>query len=223
MLPHTFPLEDRVFGSLLDEILRKSFQGLFDDLCCCEWYVREHEVVNLFVFGHLVPLFLRHQLDLTRIGIEVQVLQVDHSPLQKKKFGARKDIVIWSEAKMTPSKGVDLSVMRPCLIELRGPGQKPFAVMEWKHISRFTKRHKAVCAVEDLYSKPLCRHVRCEHERDKDWLRENVQGGMLRVGYAVLVDHNTHPEVTLMCRKVLDGSEEDFLTLPAKAGILGVQ
>jgi hypothetical protein len=223
MLPHTFPLEDRVFGSLLDEILRKSFQGLFEDLCCCEWYVREHEVVNLFVFGHLVPLFQHHQLDLTSIGIEVQVLQVDSSPLKKRRYGARKDVVIWSQPKMTPFKGVDLTGMKSDLIELRGPGQKPFAVMEWKHISRFTKRPKTVCAAEDLHSDLPCRHIRCEHERDKEWLRENLRGGMLRVGYAVLIDHNTHPAVTLRCRKFSSGSEEDFLTLPAKAGILGVK
>ncbi len=198
MVPHIFPLDDRVFGNLLDKILRESLQSLFDDLRCCEWYIREHEVVNLFVFGHLVPLFQHNKLDLTRIGIEVPVLQVASSP--KKKFGARKDIAIWSEAKTTPFK-CNLSGIKH-LTELRGPGQKPFAVMEWKHISRFTERPET---------------IRCKHERDKEWLKVNLQGGMLRVGYAVLIDHKTHPEVTLRCHRFSDGSEEDFLTLPAKA------
>lgn len=192
-------------------------EGLFKELCCCEWYIREHEAVNLFVFGHLVHLFEQYpQLDITQIGIEVPVLQVDPRQ-EKKKYGARKDVVIWSKGKMTPFKGVDVSTLSRCLIDLRAPGQKPFAVMEWKHISRFTECPEGRCDPVDLHPKSPkcpCKHTLCAHERDKEWLRENLKGNMLRVGYAVLIDHKTHPAVTLKCHRLTNTSEKEFLVLP---------
>lgn len=105
--------------SELDRMMTDSLRTLYEELVVSECYVREHEVVNLFVFGHLVPLFQRHNLDLRQIGIEYPVSKIVERP--KSKPGARKDLVIWPKVGAT-----------------RWNNHKPIAVVEWKHISRIT-------------------------------------------------------------------------------------
>jgi hypothetical protein len=100
---------------------------MYEELFTCDCYVREHEVVNLFVFGHLVPMFMKHDLDLRQIGIEYPVLKVKEGV--KSKRGARKDLVIWPRSAATLWNGY-----------------RPLAVIEWKHISRITSRPPEVRA-----------------------------------------------------------------------------
>jgi hypothetical protein len=53
-----------------ETILHSSLTGLFEELGRSDWYIREHEIVNLFTFGYLVPEFQAHGLDFTMIGID---------------------------------------------------------------------------------------------------------------------------------------------------------
>jgi len=130
------------------------------------------------------------------LGIEVPVLQVG-----EKRWGACKDLVVWREGNSTPFRGCDPSVSR--LMDLRESGCKPFAVMEWKHVSRFTKYPTKVLA---------------EHANGiTSWLKENLRGGMLSVGYAILIDHSN--QLTLRCRRLTANSEDDcWLALPTNVG-----
>jgi hypothetical protein len=144
-------------------------------------YVREHEVVNLFAFGHLVPLFIREQLQLTQIGIEYPVRQAQIKVAWKP--CPRKDLVIWQEAHSTAWNG-----------------GKPLAVIEWKHISKLTKRVQA---------------VRREHKSDIDWLMKNRDA--MGVGFAIMVERSAST-VKLTCVKVGQDGAADWLVLPgAKA------
>jgi hypothetical protein len=104
-----------------DSMMRESLPSMYEELLAADYYVREHEVVNLFVFGHLVPLFLRDNLDLRQIGIEYPVKKLKTGA--RSKPGARKDLVIW------PRSGATL-----------WNGHHPLAIVEWKHISRITGR-----------------------------------------------------------------------------------
>lgn len=178
----------------LDGFLQEGLSGLFEDLCRCNWYIREHEIVNLFVFSQLVPLFRKHDLDLTTIGIEFPTMQVRVSP--RSKLRARKDLVIWPEARTTLWKGCDPSRVTEWE-ELHTLGRKPLAIIEWKNISRITK-HPTV--------------ARREHDLDIEWLKRNLLGGMMNVGYAVLVDQSTC-KLRLTCRRLLVDSEIEFLSL----------
>jgi hypothetical protein len=165
--------QNKLSVTQLDDFLKEGLSGLFDDLCRFDWYVREHEIVNLFVFSQLVPLFQKHDIDLTTIGIEFPAMQVPLS--ERSRFGARKDLVIWPEGRTTLWKGCDLSKVTEWQ-QLHEPGRKPLAIIEWKNISRITA-HPTV--------------ARAEHKMDIEWLKRNLRGGMMTVGYAVLVDQST--------------------------------
>jgi len=54
-----------VTPDVLDSILRQTLIGLADELRSSTWYVSEHAVINLFVFGYLVPAFQKCEWDLT--------------------------------------------------------------------------------------------------------------------------------------------------------------
>jgi hypothetical protein len=103
-----------------DQMLKSSLGSLYQELVLNDCYVREHEVVNLFVFGHLVPAFVRETLDLRQIGIEYPVQKIKATKTAKER--ARKDLVVW------PKCGATLWNQH-----------YPLAVVEWKHISRLTK------------------------------------------------------------------------------------
>jgi hypothetical protein len=107
--------------AIFDGFMRTSLPALYGELLSSDCYVREHEVVNLFVFGHLVPLFQAHDLDLRQIGIEYPVTKLQSSAVSKPR--ARKDLVIW------PKVGATL-----------WNGFAPLAIVEWKHISMRTDR-----------------------------------------------------------------------------------
>ncbi|MBZ5721183.1 MAG: hypothetical protein LAO03_12460 [Acidobacteriia bacterium] len=156
---------------LIDRLIRESLKALLDDLRKCDWYVREHEIVNLFVFKHLVPALKRRKLNLTKISIECPVAQV--ACKGKERPGARKDLVIWAEPMTTVWKGCGTEYVEDLWV-IQKKGSKPLAVLEWKNIS--------------LRSKPT--QIKLAHEKDVEWLRRNLQGGMMKVGYAILVDQS---------------------------------
>ncbi len=163
-------MSKQITSFLLDTILKDTLPALVDDLRSCDWYVREHAVVNLFVFAHLLPALQAMGMHSTLIGIEVPVLQVEKSTPCR--LGARKELVIWREPMTTLWKGCRVSY--PIDSEyVRKHGRKPLAVVEWKNISRITDRPK---------------DVEVAHESDVDWLRSNLRAGMFDVGYAIIVD-----------------------------------
>ncbi len=185
----TFDHETQIADSVLtiatfEEILGVALAGLFGELSRSDWYVREHEVVNLFAFGHLVPEFQKRGLDLTMIGIECPTMQVGVD--ERSRFGARKDLVIWPWGRTTLWKGCDLSRGMD-LRTLHARGSKPFAVIEWKATS--------------LISTASLKTAEIAHGRDIDWLKRNLDGGMMTVGYAILVHQRTR-DISLTCRRV---------------------
>ena len=183
---------------LIDNIVRLALTGVFEDLNRFNWYIREREIVNLFAFGHMVPLFQQHGLDLTMMAIEYPVLQMAMS--ESSRHGAYKDFVIWPEPYLTFWKGCELSCGMD-FKQLRGPGKKPFAVVEWKNISSITN------------PKGISRLQR-QHAADKNWLRRNRNDGMLTVGYAILTTRAAG-RLSLRCHRVSRDSEREFLSLPA--------
>jgi hypothetical protein len=59
--------------AIFEQLFRAALKSLLSDLAKAPWYVREREVVNLFVFGHLIPQFEEKNLDISQLGIEVPV------------------------------------------------------------------------------------------------------------------------------------------------------
>jgi hypothetical protein len=184
---------------LFETILHDSLTALFRELGRSNWYIREHEIVNLFTFGHLVPRFQARGLDLTMIGIEFPVMQVDVT--EKSRFGARKDLVIWPEPLTTLWKDCELAPHMK-LKDLRILGRKPFSIIEWKVVSRI---HAADAGKQER-----------AHERDIAWLARNLDGDirMMTIGYAVLVTQHSG-KITLKCVRVSNkpAQTSDFLSL----------
>jgi hypothetical protein len=102
-------------------LFRAALESLLPDLADAPWYVRERDVVNLFVFGHPVPQFRTAQMDIRQIAIEVPVQVLPESPNEKPSVYA--DIVVWHHNKAT--------AWRTC---------KPLARIEWKNISCRAKK-----------------------------------------------------------------------------------
>jgi len=82
-----------------ERLFHAALQSLVPDLADAPWYVREREVVNLFVFRHLVPQFQAAKLDISQIGIEVPVQVLPESAEGKPAVYA--DIVVWPHIKAT--------------------------------------------------------------------------------------------------------------------------
>jgi len=99
-----------------ESMFRAGLQSLVKDLSDAPWFIRERDVVNRFVFRHLVPLFQENGWDINQIGIEIPVRV---SPLSDKhRPGVYGDIVVWPHERATS--------WRRC---------KPLARIEWKHAS----------------------------------------------------------------------------------------
>src|SRR5262245_16738523 len=78
----------------IDSLIRDALIAFTDDFTRSEWWGKEHDCVNRFVHGFLMPqcgpsAVLAHP---TQIGIEVGVAQ---PPGQFERGAARKDVVIW--------------------------------------------------------------------------------------------------------------------------------
>ena len=41
--------------TVFDQMMHDSLPAFFEELAAHDCYVREHEIVSLFVFGHLIP------------------------------------------------------------------------------------------------------------------------------------------------------------------------
>lgn len=108
-----------------DRLFRAALETLLPDLADAPWYVREREVVNLFVFRHLVPQFQGENLDISQIGVEVPVSKFPKTT--EEKHGKYADIVVWSHNKATR--------WRNC---------RPLVHIEWKNISCREKNPRAL-------------------------------------------------------------------------------
>jgi hypothetical protein len=103
-------------ASKFAKVFKAGLESLLPDLAEAPWYIREREVVNRFVFRHLVPKFPDADLDVSQLGIEVPVQVFPES--NKAKPSVYADIVVWRHG----SAGVWLRC-------------KPLARVEWKNIS----------------------------------------------------------------------------------------
>ena len=101
---------------VFDEIMSQSLPPFFEELARHDGYVREHEIVNLFVFGHFVHQFQHRGLDLRQIGIDYPVKQIQQSSGDAPR--TLRHLVVW------PRVGATLWC-----------GYQPVAVVEWKNIS----------------------------------------------------------------------------------------
>jgi hypothetical protein len=160
----------------LDAIIEQSLRTFASEVLLSPWHGREHEMVSLFVLGHLIRHCVPHgPLHLTQIGIDVGVKQ-----LEERKPGnvmgptkdVQKDLVIWSEPAMTLWNSDGQIV------------NEPLVVMEWKVIYRSHKKGALA-----------------DHKYDKHWLEETAKRvGPHFLGYAVLV--NMCQPRMLTCAKV---------------------
>jgi hypothetical protein len=117
-----------------DGLFRAVLGTLLPDLADAPCYVREREVVNLFVFGHLIPQFQTEKLDIRQVGIEVPLLKSRKTA--KEKLGKSADIVVWLHNKATS--------WRRC---------RPLVHIEWKNISC---REKNPRALEREHEEDVC-------------------------------------------------------------------
>jgi hypothetical protein len=90
-----------------------------EDVFTNKWRGREREAVSLYALGYLVPRCGDGRLlrSPTQIGIEVAVPQI---PGGKAKAQVCKDLVLWSEPRLT------------CWDTAWRPTIHPIAIMEWK-------------------------------------------------------------------------------------------
>jgi hypothetical protein len=95
-----------------------ALKSLLPDLADAPWHVREREVVNLFVFGHLIPQFQTENLNISQTSIEVAVLNIPDPENENPKLSVSADIVVWPHKKAT--------LWQTC---------RPLARVEWKNIS----------------------------------------------------------------------------------------
>jgi len=168
-----------------ERLFRAALESLLPDLAGCPWYVREREVVNLFVFGQLVPRFQSEALDIRQIGIEVPVQKLPESDAAKPERNAaakperNADIVVWPH--------VDATVWRTC---------KPLALIEWKNISRREERPG---------------WLERGHKEDIAFLERNAS--LISVGYAVLTDQR-NKRVELRCKRISQSPASDLFLKP---------
>lgn len=184
--------EVAICGDLdLDLLIRTSLSDFANDLHEHEWHGRENELVNLFVFGHLLRLGCppKGRLDPTQIGIEVAVPQLlVRKPGAKK--AVRKDLVIWRLPRTTFwSKSPD------------GDECPMLAVMEWKSLNN-------VGAKENKHRK---QEIFTKH--DIDWLQCSTRQHPGMIGYAVFVDLAS-PRRMIKCHRVFDGESSCWFEIP---------
>lgn len=111
--------------SVVNKPIQAALTAFADDALDGSWSgQREREAVSLFAFGALMDQVdsAGSIKDSTQIGIEVPVPQVTlkNEDSQNKKNQVCKDVVIWSEPRMT------------CWDEDGEPTRVPAAIIEWK-------------------------------------------------------------------------------------------
>jgi hypothetical protein len=103
-------------------ILKEALSLLYEDLAKTRysdrdgsWWKREQEIVSLFAFKHLVPIFQRNSIDPSVLRIEGRVPQLPTETAKNER--AARDLVVWAD----------------CLDTVWRPSFKyPIAVLEWK-------------------------------------------------------------------------------------------
>ena len=175
---------------VLDGIIQEGLSSLYRELSTASWYKRENEIVSLFAFGHLVPVFQRESLDSAVLDIEGRVPQIEPPDAPR----GRKDLVIWARRldsywrdKKAVGEWERNGVQR---VATNWRGDRPFAVAEWKLNDRIG------------------------FEADKAWLKAN--SGLMQVGYAILVER-PGSALKLTSVRIQEGKESPFLILPLAA------
>ena len=162
-------------------------EAVFDSLDACArflsqggWRGRENELVNLFVFGYLLPRLCppAGNLDPTQIGIEVAVPQLAESG-KRRKSDVRKDLVLWRRARTTNWTPLEPGVSRV------------LAVMEWKSLNNIGIRESAP-------------RKRREHEHDVQWLQASTRLDEEMTGFAVIADLRSE-SFSLSCTVIRSG------------------
>jgi hypothetical protein len=197
------PEKERV--STFEQLFCAALKDLLTDLAAAPWYVREREVVNLFVFRHLIKKFQDENMDIRQLCIEMPVLKLRKSTDEvldkpeisepgiggavlkppkepRQTLGKYGDIVVWPHNKAT--------IWQTC---------RPFVHIEWKNISCLEK-----------HPEKLVRG----HEKDICLLNHNRS--LVCASYAVLTDQRDR-HVEIRCKRVVDGREpEDFFSEPLR-------
>ena len=159
----------------IDSLIRSALESFVRDIRSDDLWRREHELVNLFVFGHLVPKSRGSGVisDLTQIGIGTAVPQLKRRWTRRKDSDVCKDVVIWPEPGMT------------CWDDNGKPEYFPLSVLEWKSLNRQDRGPR------------LPKRKRERYEKDLQWLCDMSSWTMDRnlpfVGYRVFVDQTTRP------------------------------
>ena len=161
-----------------ERLFRAALESLLPDLAAAPWYVRERDVVNLFVFGHLVPQFRTAQMDIRQIAIEVPVQVLPESPKEKPSVYA--DIVVWPHSRAT--------VWRKC---------KPLARIEWKNISCRTKK---AAHLEGQHQKDILHLKRNSHLASVSFaLLTARHGGIVEIRCKRIVPGTENEFLSLRC------------------------
>jgi hypothetical protein len=186
---------------VVDRILKNTLPELVRELSASAWYVSEHAVINLFVFGHLVPAlqklpeFLVNGWDLTLIGMEASVPQAKKE--KPARPSTRKDLVFWRQPRSTRWRGCDLSQCGNADY-IREHSCRPLAVVEWKNIKLGEQRD-----------------IQAEYDANVEWFRNNLRLDMLDVGYATLIDQSKQGTARLSCHRLTkNGENARFIVLP---------
>ncbi len=165
----------------LDLIVRTALASFFDDFCRVDWYGRERDAVNLFVFGHLLTGVAPGSIlsDPAQLGIEMPVPQVVEGKRFKGKKYVCKDVVIWPRPKMTVGNTYKQERIYP------------LSVMEWKSINRHDGKRE------------IDRKL-AEYLFDIEWLKSTSKGKEDFTGYAVLIRQDGSSR-TLNCSRIRSG------------------
>ncbi|MFZ0418989.1 MAG: hypothetical protein WAM04_12905 [Candidatus Sulfotelmatobacter sp.] len=165
-------------------------------------------MVSLFVVSHLIPCCRAAAIhEQIGVGIEVAVPQLSRAKVEQlqKKFPSLfkktenvnprtdvcKDIVIWSEPKIT----VWDCNWNPC--------HEPLAIREWTVINRSDSKNSR-------------EKKKTKHRFDRSWLKEKTERARNITGYAVFIDGTCTPK-KLTCIRIhapwRDRAESRTLTL----------
>jgi hypothetical protein len=164
----------------LDQLILGAIDDLSRYLATHEWRGRENELINLFVFGHLLPAACppNGSVDPTQIGIEVAVPQLADWG-ENPKTNVRKDLVIRRSPRATSWTRHE-GALSPVL-----------AILEWKSLNN-------VGVPESAPQK------RREHQSDIGWLTRMTAQAAGVSGYAVFADLTSNPPV-ISCTVVRSG------------------
>jgi hypothetical protein len=172
--------------SAFERIFSEALESCVIDLTDAPWFIREREVVNLFVFRHLLPRFQMEGLDISQIGIEIPVRVSPETDGHKP--GVYGDIIVWMHAKAT--------VWRTC---------KPLARIEWKHASC---REKTLTSLMKGHKKDIAHLERNAHLATLNYaVTTSRQSGVLELSCKRIVQSAETEE--FMTLKIIDATGDE--------------